>query len=61
MKKPFAKTLGALALAAAFAAPSFAAVNISWVPPYGYSKSQAAVSNSWTYNGKTWGVKDGLT
>ncbi|MBP5189219.1 MAG: hypothetical protein J6Z50_08815, partial [Fibrobacterales bacterium] len=61
MKASFGKILGALAVAFALSAPSFAAVNISWVPPYGYSASQSAVQNSWTYNGKSWGVKDGLT
>ena len=61
MVQSFRVCVFSLLFACGLSAQAFAAVNISWVPPYGYNESKAAVQNSWTYNGQTWGVKDGLT
>ena len=61
MKASFRKILGALAVALATAAPAFASPVISWVPPRGLDGVKKLFDSTWTYDGKEYGIKDGLT
>ena len=61
MMQSFRVCVFSLLFACGLSAQAFASVNISWVPPYGLSESKKVLDSTWTYDGKGWGVKDGLT
>ncbi len=51
----------ALAASAAMVAPVLALPVVAWVPPYFISTCKNSLQASWSYNGKNYGMKDGLT
>ncbi len=51
----------ALAASAAMVATTLALPVVAWVPPYFISTCKNSLQASWSYNGKNYGMKDGLT
>ena len=51
----------ALAASAALVAPALALPVVAWVPPYFISTCKNSLQASWSYNGRSYGMKDGLT